>query len=57
MEYDNSETETVAVGQVEHEDDFCPPVPGSTLCVKSRGGKYVAIVKEILQEVCAMLTV
>ena len=57
MEYDNSEIETVGVGQVEPEDDFCPPMPGSTLCVKSRGGKYAAIVKEILQEVCAMLTV
>ena len=50
--YDNSEVETVLVGLVEPEEDFGPPVPGATLCVKSRGTKYSAVVKDIIQEVC-----
>ena len=50
--YDNSEVETVLVGLVQSEEDFGPPVPGATLCVKNRGTKYSAVVKDIIQEVC-----
>ena len=28
-----------------------PPLVGSTLCVKSRGGKYAATVKDVIEEV------
>ena len=39
------------MGQVEPEEDFSPPLVGSTLCVKSRGGKYAATVKDVIEEV------
>ena len=45
MEYDNGEIETVGVAQVEPEEDYSP-ISGST-----RGGKYAAVVREIIQEV------
>lgn len=50
VEYDNGELETLNVGQTEPEGDFGPPNVGSTLCVKSRGGKYCAVVKDIMQD-------
>lgn len=52
VEYDNGEIENVAMGHVEPEDDFSPPTLGATLCVKSRGGKYAATVKDVIEEVC-----
>lgn len=51
VKYDNGEIETVAIGHAEPEGDFSPPAVGSSLCVKSRGGKYSAIVQDVL-EVC-----
>ena len=52
VKYHNGEVQTVNIGHAEPEgDDFGPPVIGCSVCVKSRGGKYSAIIQEVL-EVC-----
>ena len=55
MKYDNGEVATVTIGHAEPEgDDFGPPAIGSSVCVKSRGTKYSAIIQDVL-EVCICL--
>ena len=51
MEYDNGELETIEVTRAEPDEGFNPPSVGTTICVKSRGGKYSAQIKEVT-EVC-----
>ena len=56
VEYDNGEMETVTIAQTEPDGDFGPPTVGATLCVKSRGGKYSATIKDVLQETHVCIT-
>lgn len=48
MEYDNGEIESVRIVNLEPDDgDFSTPSVGDGVCVKSRGGKYSAKIREI----------
>ena len=40
VEYDNGELETIEITRAEPDEGFNPPSVGTTICVKSRGGKY-----------------
>lgn len=51
VKYDNGEVQTVNIGHAETEgDDLGPPAIGCSVCMKSRGGKYSAVVQDV--EVC-----
>ena len=47
MEYSNGEVNTVDIRKAKPED-FDPPTAGSVVCVQSKGGKYSATIKEVL---------
>ena len=46
VEYDNGEMETVTISHTEPGEGFNPPVIGESVCVKSRGGKYSALIRD-----------
>lgn len=49
VKYDNGELETVTIMQTEPDKDFSPPVVGTAVCVRTRGGRYLAEVKEVTE--------
>ena len=46
MKFDNDELLTLGVGQLEPEDDFSSPQPGSIVCARVKGAKYSCIIVE-----------
>lgn len=47
VKYENGEVETVTIVQTEPDEDFSPLMDGTTVCVKTRGGRYFMEANEV----------